>query len=427
MDERSFRNPKSRNALLVGAKALADLAGKCVVFVITVAAARRLPPPAFGVFSIASTLGWLIAVASDFGIQMHVARTVARAPEEAAATLRAWLRVRLWTTGAAIGVVMLALIASRTPAAVALPILLFAIVYGCSALVEFLHYFYRGLSRSDVEVSLTVAQRTGTLVLGLAVLAWRPDVSLLAIAMLVPMAAALGIGVPIARRLAGPAERRVEPSAVPRPLPTQFRTDVFPIGAGIVLSALYFRIDVFLVGWWRGAEAVAMYNAVFRLIEALRLFPAALLAVVLPSLCRARDLRPLGRVAGGATLFASLVSAALWLTAGTIIPLVYGRPYAAAVPAFRVLTLSFPLMSLNYALTYQLVGWHRQRAYAGLCAAALAVNVGLNAALIPAASIEGAAWATLATELFLTLGCVGALAGRRLSPRPDAAPVVIPA
>ena len=41
--------------------------------------------------------------------------------------------------------------------------------------------------------------------------------------------------------------------------------------------------------------------------------------------------------------------------------------------------------------------------------AALAVNVALNARLIPAASIEGAAWATLGTELFLTAGCGVAL------------------
>ena len=42
-----------------------------------------------------------------------------------------------------------------------------------------------------------------------------------------------------------------------------FARDVWPIGAGIVLSALYFRIDVFLVQWWAGTELVALYNAVF--------------------------------------------------------------------------------------------------------------------------------------------------------------------
>jgi O-antigen/teichoic acid export membrane protein len=99
----------------------------------------------------------------------------------------------------------------------------------------------------------------------------------------------------------------------------------------------------------------------------------------------------------------------LWASAGWLIPGIYQARYAAAVPAFRILLLSFPLMTLNMALTHQLVGWDRQRAYAALCAVALVVNVALNARLIPALSIDGAAWATLGTELCLTAGCVAAL------------------
>ena len=66
-------------------------------------------------------------------------------------------------------------------------------------------------------------------------------------------------------------------------------------------------------------------------------------------------------------------------------------------------------MSLNFALTHQLIGWDGQRAYAIICAAALALNVALNVRLIPALSIEGAAWATVATEVLVTAGCAFAL------------------
>jgi len=99
----------------------------------------------------------------------------------------------------------------------------------------------------------------------------------------------------------------------------------------------------------------------------------------------------------------------LWALAGWLIPFVYGSRYGAAVPAFRVLLASFPFLSLNLALTHQLIAWDGQRVYAALCALALAVNVGLNARLIPLWSIEGAAWATLGTELILTAGCGVAL------------------
>src|SRR5713101_9916279 len=97
VDERSFQNPKLGDPLLIAYKTFADLAGKGSLFVITVLAARMLSPQAFGVFSLASTLGWILAVVADFGIQLHVARAIARRPDDAAALLRAWLRVRLWT------------------------------------------------------------------------------------------------------------------------------------------------------------------------------------------------------------------------------------------------------------------------------------------------------------------------------------------
>lgn len=411
MNERSFRNPKLRNGSLIGYKTVADLAAKGSLFVVTVVAARRLSPHAFGVFAIGSTLGWMAAVASDFGMQLHVARAVARRPHAARALLTPWLRVR-WITAAAALVAAGGVIA-LTPSlgADAAPIALFALVYVCSGLFEFINYFYRGLSRSDIESTLTLWQRAGTLACGVAALVWRPDVTVLAFAMLVPVVVTLAASLRAARSIAPAGDGTRDPE-LPLPRPSifaAFTRDVWPIGAGIVLSAAYFRIDVFLVQRWSGTEAVGLYNAVFRLVDALRLFPAAVIAVALPSLCRAGDLRPLARAAAPVTLSAAALGAVLWIAAGALIPVLYPPQYAAAVPAFRVLVAAFPLMALNMALTHQLVGWDGQRAYAALCAAALVVNVALNARLIPLYSIDGAAWTTLATELFLTAGCAVAL------------------
>ena len=411
MNERSFRNPKLRHGFLIAYKTVADLAAKGSLFVVTVVAARRLSPHAFGVFAIGSTLGWMAAVASDFGMQLHVARAVSRRPHAARGLFAPWLRVRWITAAAALlvaGAVVALMPTLRTDAA---PIMVFALVYVCSGLFEFINYFYRGLSRSDIESTLTLWQRAGTLVCGVAALLWRPDVTVLALAMLGPVVVTLAASLRTARSIA-PDDDGNGDARVPLPRPSiggAFTRDVWPIGAGIVLSAAYFRIDVFLVQRWSGTEAVGLYNAVFRLVEALRLFPAAVMAVALPSLCRAGDLRPLARAAAPVTLSAAVLGAVLWIGAGELIALLYPPHYAAAVPAFRVLLAAFPLMALNMALTHQLVGWDRQRAYAALCAAALIVNVALNARVIPLYSIDGAAWTTLATELFLTAGCAVAL------------------
>ncbi len=400
-------NDTRRQARLVAYRAVSDLAGKGAFFLVTLLAARRLSQESFGVFSLGTTIGWMTAVAADFGIQLHVARAVAQRPWSARPLLAAWLRVRVWTAGIAVVAVTVGLVAMQARPAFAAATVLLTLTYAISGLVEFLHYFYRGLGRTDIESTIVLWQRAALLILAGAVLLWRPGVAGLALAMLVPSAGALLFSLRVALRMAG----EMSASTPWRALAThaEARRDVFPIGAGIVLSALYFRIDVFLIDAWKGTAAVGLYNAIYRLVEALRLFPAAVLAVVLPTLFSATTHRPLTRIAALLTAGAAGVTVVAWVLAGWLVPFLYGEPYAAAVRAFQILMLSFPLMALNYALTHQLIGWHGHRAYAVLCAVALLVNVVMNAQLIPSSGIVGAAWTTLWTEGVVTVGCLIAL------------------
>ena len=393
---------------MVAYRAFSDVAGKGAFLVITLVAARRMSQEAFGLFSLGTTIGWMAAVAADFGIQLHTARAIATRPTQAEPILRSWLRVRLWTTLAALAVVGAGVAFFQTPAGTPIAILLLVGVYLLSGLVEFLHYVYRGLSRTDIESTLTLWQRAGTLLLALAILWWRPDVRALAVAMLLPVAATFWYSRRVAFRLAA-ASSSGTPEDTLEPLGSALRS-ILPTGAGILLSAFYFRVDVLLIDVWAGPSAVGLYNAAFRIVEALRLFPAAVLAVALPVLFRASSRGPLVAVSALVTAGASGAAIVLWMSAGWLIPLAFGERFIAAVPAFRVLLLAFPLMSLNYALTHQLVGWRGHRAYAMSCAAALVFNVVLNARLIPSAGIVGAAWSTVWTEAVITAACLVALA-----------------
>jgi len=411
--ESSFRNAKLGRIALVGYKAAADVAAKGSFFLLTIVAARRLTPSDFGLFALGTTIGWMLSVVADFGVQMHVARRTARAPHLAHVLLRRWWRTRVAALALSIAALIAVLAAVRATPAMSTPLVLLSLVYATTSGIDLLNYFYRGLSRSDIESTLTIWQRLATLALGTGALLWRADVNLLALAMLAAASGTLACSFAIARRLFADTSTLNAPVIDPSLMPSdRFFRDVFPIGAGIVLSAIYFRVDTLLVQLWAGTEAVARYNAVFRLVDALRLFPAAVLAVTLPALCRAEDLAALGRLAASLAFIGVAIAIAVWLAADRIVMLTFGDPYRSAVPALRILALSFPLLSLNFALTHQLVGWDRHRAYAAVCATALVVNLGLNAWLIPLWSIDGAAWATLATEGCVTAGCVAALGAR---------------
>ncbi|MGH9175789.1 MAG: polysaccharide biosynthesis C-terminal domain-containing protein, partial [Vicinamibacterales bacterium] len=143
--------------------------------------------------------------------------------------------------------------------------------------------------------------------------------------------------------------------------------------------------------------------------EALRLLPAALLAVAFPALCVAPDTRLLKRLSLALATIGIALAALLYTTAPSVLTVVYGTRFVEAAPALRILALALPMFFLNYSLTHQVIAWDGQRAYLVITMAALTTNLVLNTWLIPTGGMSGAATSTLLTELVVMAGCVVAL------------------
>src|SRR3954451_3545379 len=122
-------SPSRRNAALIAYRAGTDLAGKGAFFIVTIVAARRLSQDAFGVFSLGTTVGWIAAVATDFGIQLHLARAVAQDPGSRDRLLRRWLGLRLWTAGLACLAVAIGVLVRGAASPFGLAIFLLTVVY----------------------------------------------------------------------------------------------------------------------------------------------------------------------------------------------------------------------------------------------------------------------------------------------------------
>jgi O-antigen/teichoic acid export membrane protein len=393
-------------ARLVAFKTFSDLAGRAAMLLVLSLAARSLATADMASILLASTLGWLLSVATDFGLQLDLAREVARAPGQAGRALWPLLRRRshLLALGLAVaGVISLVWL----PLEAAIPFAGVAAGYLLGSMVEFLNHAYRALNRTDIEAWINLGQRLASLLLAWGLLLIRPAVSSVALALIMPPLVAIAVSrvllLRMAPRVSVPAGDSV---------PNVFRR-VAPIGAGLLLSALYFRVDVFLLDHWTGPEAVAQYGAVFRLMDALRILPAALLAVMLPQMFRGRDTALLFKISAGLTAFGVASAIAIYAAAPIVVTLAFGPTYAPAVPLFRILAVAVPLLMLNYGLTTQLIGWDGQRAFAVINAWALAANLAINTYLIPSMGAAGAAWATVATEVLLTVSCLYALRAAR--------------
>lgn len=392
----------SRYVMQVSLKAVADAVGKAATLIITVVAARRLNADPFGVLAYAMATGWLIGVATDAGLSMHLARETARAPRRSHHLLGEVVSLRAGLAFLAATVLAIAS-PSFVPRHWRMQFLVIVLAQLAAAVTETVAHYYRGLQRTEIESAIHSAYRIATLIGALAVLSFWRRLDYLGIAMLTPALVAAVISIAIALRLMPDA---VDDDPPARLTPRVLFRQVLPLGAGVLISAIYFRIDVYFIQQWHGFQPVGGYNAAFRLVEALRLLPAAVMAVTFPLLVRATDTRTLKQISSGLTLAGVALAAACAAGSGFIIPMLYGQTYAYAAPAFSILALALPLFFLNYALTHQVIGWDGQHAYVLIAIAALIANVAACVALVPAQGIAGAAIATVLTEIVVTAGCL---------------------
>lgn len=412
-------SPFGKLGRLVAYKTASEFVTKLATFFILLLGARYLTTEEFGILSLGFVSGWLLGVASDFGLQIYLAREVARLPGRGPALFWALLR---WRVGFAL-TGLLALVGGSIwlawPGATA-PFLLVAAAQLEGAITEFVFHYFRGLERSELESSLQLAIRPTAVVAVSIGLIVRPG--LLTFGLIFFLISSLGLtaALVVGSRLDSPVPSgKIERHSMN--IRDSFR-EVAPIGLGILLSGLYFRVDLYLIEAWLGLKAVGLYNAVFRLLDALRLIPAAVLAVVFPRLCRETSMRTLTLVAAPLVGSSVAILLALEWQAELVVRITFGSEYVAAVPALRILLMALPLLYLNYLLTHQLIAWGRQQGFAVYCGLGLIVNLLLNLWLIPTFGIVGAAWSTIFTELFLAAAWLVSLARDqvgRLSPHPE--------
>lgn len=410
----------------------ADIVGRLLQYVLLWVAARSLGRAGFGDFTFALSTGYMFAQVADFGLQLYVQRELARlvipgatatpyfTDERAAGRLvGGGLTIKLGLSVVALS--LIALLVWVEPVGNKSALLLVGLSMVLATGLDYLSYCFRALGRLKEEAALIVTARVVNLMVGLGLLALGAGVLGLAIAGNLAVGAAFLLGY---RRL----------SRYVRPL---WRLDISywrrsfrqptAVGIGVIFSIISFRVDNLIIPPLAGREALGDYNLAYKLFEPSLIVPSVLLAALFPLLSQAaggsdgdasqaRELKPLvGQTISILFWFGALATLVLSLLAVHIVYLLYGEQYAASGPLLQILALSCLPMYLNYGLTHILIAMDRPQLYAFFTLGALVVNVASNLALIPLIGVQGAAFATLGTELTLLVMC--AIAVARLAAR----------
>ncbi|MEW6263005.1 MAG: oligosaccharide flippase family protein [Thermodesulfobacteriota bacterium] len=175
-----------------------------------------------------------------------------------------------------------------------------------------------------------------------------------------------------------------------------------------MLAVIYFRVDLFLLTKMTDLKLVGLYHVSYKVFDFFITFFAGYLTAVFPTLSRQRERFALGRnlILGGA--ITALVALTVILLRAPLLS-IFRPEYLAGRTALTLLMLTLPLSFVTSLLANFAVASERIALLVRIALVLVAGNLGLNFLLIPRLSIEGAALATLLTEILsaaLMLACL---------------------
>jgi O-antigen/teichoic acid export membrane protein len=382
---------------------------------LSIYAIRTFSTEEYGRFAIASALIMIFGLLSEMGIATITLRELSMASEHA----REILAVAVWAE----------LITSVLAAALMFPTALIIgyrgevlgllaigagiiLIQGLLAAVDAAFQARRVLVYSAV---LVATQATFAVAVGFALVANGVGPAGLLAGTLCGYIAAIPVGFLLARTRLG---IRLQLRGAWRGVPSLMKA-ALPVAATGGTAIIYDRIDVLMLSQLDSVRSAAIYNVPLTILQYSTLVPSivataffALLAELL------RTDPPAARNAFGLILriFALLsVPIALVLTFGgeTLLTTLFGVRYRDSAAPLSVLAWSVVLAFLNYLFWYALLAAYREGAKFRIMLAGLALNVALNAVLIPAYGPTGAAISLVCSDL-VVVGWQGWLIRRHL-------------
>ncbi|WP_296804209.1 flippase [uncultured Methanobrevibacter sp.] len=180
-----------------------------------------------------------------------------------------------------------------------------------------------------------------------------------------------------------------------------------PFAATSILYSIYYSIDVVMLNQLVGDYATGIYNATYKLISILTLFYSVYAAVVYPVMSKMfkNDKKLLIITFEKSIKYLMLIiiplTIAIMFYSTDIIQLIYGQEYNIAAAPLSILIWTISLLFVNGVCNMLLNASYKEVTITKIYAIAAVFNVVLNFFLIPYFSYNGAATATVLSDLLI--------------------------
>ena len=371
-------------------------------FIWTVLIARYLGVNDYGVLGFAISLTGILAITVDLGMQTHVVRHVATDYDSAPKYLGNILPLKCLLTVGTFILTMIILILLKSNELTITITLLFTIEMVIKSFINLFNGSFQAFEEGKY-------QGIGNTILNLLLLIFIlitifTDLGIYGIAFSYVLANVIALIYLYYSFTANITKPKFE-------FDTSFCKKIFiaslPFTATIILYSIYYSIDVVMLNQLVGDYATGIYNATYKLISVLTVFYSVYTAVIYPVMSKLfkNDKKMLIVSFEKSLKYLMLVSipltVAITFYSTDLIFLIYGHEYDAASSTLAILIWTVSLLFINGVCNILLNASYKEVTITKIYATAAVFNVVLNFFMIPHYSYNGAAIATVLSELLI--------------------------
>ena len=374
-------------------------------FLLFIGIARVYGPEAFGQFTAAHALSTIFILVADFGFDTLLTSKLSRRQEQIGELFRIYFSTKIvFAVFATCLMIATALVQTVSPATKEL-MYIFSFYVFFSSLTNFFFALFRSLEKFHHETRIFLWMNL--LLLGSAAIFGFLKASLVVITIAFVASRLIGLAMALAT-----ASKLVDLSRLQLVRIRKSELVVIAVfGFQAIFATLFFTQDTILLSWWTNDQAVGIYQAVFKIVGFTLLAAEIISLSLIPVLSRLHEneigtWRVLNELLHKTLLYVgSILGLVAIVFAEPLISLLYGmNSYGDAVSILRVFGCTIVIRHLCESSAAALTSSQRQHVRLYVVASATIINFVLNVFIIPRYGVMGAAFVSLFTNIFVSLG-----------------------
>jgi O-antigen/teichoic acid export membrane protein len=400
-----------KNTFFAGLTAAASL----LLLLLFMFAARTLGVDALGTLALGMAVGTAVTFGLDLGLNAIAIRRISSSQQ---ATAEVAVQLLLWRL--VVSVAFLGVFAPVTWLVSQEPQRSTILVFGLAGVLRSANFSFRALLQATDRFSseFLVVFLDAVLIVGVGFLVLQQGGGPLAVAWtFVAVRATICLNYAlIMRRFVHGVSWRMDWREM-----WSLQREAWPLGVAVMLSTVFWQIDIVLLSALAGTYATGIFSAAFRIIEGVRVGPDVLANVIYPRLSawQADNLPRFDDLLSRGCKYVLIGGAALGglgiLFAPELIHFLYGDDYASAVRVMAAVAVIPMVYFFGNFLQVGLRALGRQQAVMIVGAIGLATKTVLALLLIPRYQIDGAIVAAIGGTLAITVAALIVMASARSS------------